>query len=84
MRSMRNPVVVQFENENFTLVLNLSGLSKLRYAKTLKHGLKPDGFQNRPAIHFARIHQTLRVTPAMEAGIANHVWSLEEIVGLLP
>jgi hypothetical protein len=34
--------------------------------------------------NFARIHQTLRVTPAMEAGISNHVWSLEEIVGLLP
>jgi hypothetical protein len=31
-----------------------------------------------------RIHQTLRVTPAMEAGISDHVWSLEEIVGLLP
>jgi hypothetical protein len=31
-----------------------------------------------------RIHQTLRVTPAMEAGIAEHVWSLDEIVGLLP
>jgi hypothetical protein len=29
------------------------------------------------------IHQTLRVTPAMEAGIANHVWTLEEIVNLL-
>jgi len=34
--------------------------------------------------NFARIHQTLRVTPAMEAGIADHIWSLEEIVGLLP
>jgi cell fate regulator YaaT (PSP1 superfamily) len=33
--------------------------------------------------NFARIHQTLRVTPAMEAGITNHVWTLEEIVGLL-
>jgi IS1 family transposase len=33
--------------------------------------------------NFARIHQTLRVTPAMEAGISDHVWSLEEIVGLL-
>jgi hypothetical protein len=30
-----------------------------------------------------RVHQTLRVTPAMEAGIASHVWSIEEIVGLL-
>ncbi len=27
--------------------------------------------------NFARIHRTLRVTPAMEAGIADHVWSLE-------
>jgi hypothetical protein len=33
--------------------------------------------------NFCRIHQTLRVTPAMEAGISNHVWSLEEIVNLL-
>jgi hypothetical protein len=33
--------------------------------------------------NFCRIHQTLRVTPAMQAGIASHVWSLEEIAGLL-
>ena len=33
--------------------------------------------------NFGRVHQTLRVTPAMEAGIADHVWSVEEIVGLL-
>ena len=33
--------------------------------------------------NFGRVHQTLRVTPAMEAGIANHVWSVEEIVALL-
>ena len=33
--------------------------------------------------NFARIHQTLRLTPAMAAGIADHVWSLEEIVGSL-
>ncbi len=33
--------------------------------------------------NFARVHQTLRVTPAMEAGSADHVWSIEEIVGLL-
>jgi hypothetical protein len=33
--------------------------------------------------NFARVYQTLRVTPAMEAGISGHVWSIEEIVGLL-
>jgi len=32
--------------------------------------------------NFARIHKTLRVTPAMQAGIANHVWTLEEIAKL--
>ena len=32
--------------------------------------------------NFARIHHTLRVTPAMEAGITNHVWTLEEIARL--
>ena len=33
--------------------------------------------------NFARIHKSLRVTPAMEAGIASHVWSIEEIVRLI-
>jgi len=33
--------------------------------------------------NFARVHQTLRVTPAMEAGLADHVWSIHEIVALL-
>jgi IS1 family transposase len=33
--------------------------------------------------NFARIHKTLRVTPAMEAGLTDHVWSYDEIVGLL-
>ena len=33
--------------------------------------------------NFVRVHKTLRVTPAMEAGLTNHVWSMEELVGLL-
>jgi hypothetical protein len=32
--------------------------------------------------NFGRIHKTLRVTSAMEAGISEHVWSLEEIAKL--
>jgi len=32
--------------------------------------------------NFCRIHKTLRVTPAMEAGISNHVWSLEDLASL--
>jgi hypothetical protein len=30
------------------------------------------------------VHSTLRVTPAMESGISDHVWSIEEMCALLP
>ncbi len=33
--------------------------------------------------NFVRIHQTLRVTPAMQAGIADHAWTVEELIDLL-
>jgi hypothetical protein len=33
--------------------------------------------------NFHRKHMTLGTTPAIKAGIADHVWSIEEIVGLL-
>lgn len=34
--------------------------------------------------NFARIHKTIKVTPAMQAGLAGHVWTIEEIVRLVP
>lgn len=34
--------------------------------------------------NFCRIHRTLRVTPAMAAGVTTRVWSIEELVALLP
>lgn len=33
--------------------------------------------------NFCRVHQTLRVTPAMEAGFSDHVWTVEELTGVL-
>jgi hypothetical protein len=33
--------------------------------------------------NFARVHKTLKVTPAMQAGIADHVWGIEEICNLV-
>jgi len=33
--------------------------------------------------NYCRVHKTLRVTPAMEAGLTSHVWSLEELINLL-
>jgi IS1 family transposase len=45
--------------------------------------------RNAVALHFmqhnfCRLHGSLRVTPAMEAGLSNHLWSMDEIIGLLP
>jgi len=33
--------------------------------------------------NYCRIHQSIRVTPAMESGLTDHVWSLDELVSLL-
>jgi hypothetical protein len=33
--------------------------------------------------NFGRVHQTLRVTPAMAAGVSDHIWTLDEVIGLL-
>jgi hypothetical protein len=33
--------------------------------------------------NFCRIHQTLRVTPAMAAGVTDHVWDIKDIISLL-
>jgi hypothetical protein len=38
--------------------------------------------ERRMYYNFGRIHKTLRVTPAMEAGATDHVWTLEEIAAL--
>lgn len=39
------------------------------------------------ALHFAyynfcRVHSSLRVTPAMEAGLTDHIWTIEELISL--
>jgi IS1 family transposase len=73
------------ERQNLTMRMSMRRFTRL----TNGFSKKVENHEHSVAIHymhynFGRIHQTLRVTPAMEAGIADHVWSLEEIVGLLP
>jgi len=46
---------------------------------------KWDNLESAYALHFAyynfcRIHKTLRVTPAMQQGIADHVWTIAELI----
>jgi len=69
---------------------NLSMRMSMRRFTRLTNGFskKVDNHAHAVALYFlhynfARIHGTLRVTPAMAAGLSDHVWSLEEIVELL-
>jgi hypothetical protein len=72
------------ERQNLTMRMQMRRFTRLTNA----FSKKIENHEAAVALHymhynFARVHQTLRVTPAMEAGISNHVWTLEEIVGLL-
>jgi IS1 family transposase len=72
------------ERQNLTMRMKMRRFTRLTNA----FSKKLDNHRHAVALHFmhynfCRIHQTLRVTPAMEAGITDHVWGVEEIVGLL-
>jgi IS1 family transposase len=71
------------ERQNLTLRMTNRRFTRLTNA----FSKKIENHRHSLAIHFlhynfCRIHQTLRVTPAMEAGISKHVWSVEEIAAL--
>jgi hypothetical protein len=72
------------ERQNLTMRMSMRRFTRLinGFSK------KIENLEAAVALHFmyynfARIHKTLRVTPAMEAGICDHIWSLEDIAGLL-
>jgi IS1 family transposase len=72
------------ERQNLTMRMSMRRFTRLTNA----FSKKVENLEHAVAVHFmyynfGRVHQTLRVTPAMEAGVANHVWELKEIVGLL-
>jgi hypothetical protein len=72
------------ERQNLTMRMNMRRFTRLTNA----FSKKLENHRWSVALYFmyynfCRIHQTLRVTPAMEAGIADHVWSIEEITNLL-
>ena len=72
--SERQNLTMRMQMRRFTRLTN--GFSKK--VENLRHAVALY------AVHynFCRIHQTLRVTPAMETGIAKHAWNVEEIVAL--
>jgi IS1 family transposase len=72
------------ERQNLTMRMKMRRFTRL----TNSFSKKLDNHRWAVALHymhynFCRIHQTLRVTPAMEAGIADHAWSMDELAALL-
>jgi IS1 family transposase len=72
------------ERQNLTMRMNMRRFTRLTNAFSKKVANHAAGV----ALHymyynFCRIHQTLRVTPAMEAGVSDHAWNVEELVELL-
>jgi hypothetical protein len=73
------------ERQNLTMRMAMRRFTRLTNA----FSKKVENLQHAVSLHFmyynfCRLHKTLRVTPAMEAGITQHVWTIEEIVDLLP
>jgi hypothetical protein len=73
------------ERQNLTMRMSMRRFTRL----TNGFSKKAENHCHAVALHymhynFCRVHQTLRVTPAMEAGITDHVWSVEDVIALLP
>ncbi len=72
------------ERQNLTMRMGMRRYTRLTNA----FSKKVTNHEAMTALHFmyynfCRVHQSIRVTPAMESGIADHVWTVEELVGLL-
>jgi len=71
------------ERQNLTMRMNIRRFTRLTNA----FSKKAENHAHSVALfymhyNFARVHQTLRVTPAMEAGLTSRIWSIQEIVAL--
>jgi IS1 family transposase len=72
------------ERQNLTMRMSMRRFTRL----TNGFSKEVDNLRHAVALYavhynFCRVHQTLRVTPAMEAGLATHVWEISEIAQLI-
>jgi hypothetical protein len=73
------------ERQNLTMRMSMRRFTRLTNA----FSKKIENHEAAIALHFmhynfCRVDKTLRVTPAMEAGLAHHVWTVEELVTIMP
>jgi IS1 family transposase len=71
------------ERQNLTMRMQMRRLTRLTNA----FSKKADNLKAAVALHFAfynlcRVHSSLRITPAMQAGVSDHVWNFEELLEL--
>jgi hypothetical protein len=69
------------ERQNLTMRMGIRRFTRLTNA----HSKKLENHGAAVALHFAhynlvRIHSTVRCTPAMAAGVSQHVWSMDELL----
>jgi IS1 family transposase len=81
---MKHVSTSHVERQNLTMRMTMRRFTRL----TNGFSKKVENLEHMVALHFmhynfGRIHKSLRVTPAMEAGISDHIWSLEEIAALV-
>ena len=72
------------ERQNLTMRMSMRRFTRL----TNGFSKKVENHEHAVALHymhynFCRIHKSLRVTPAMEAGVSDHVWTIAELIALL-
>ena len=72
------------ERQNLTMRMSMRRFTRLTNA----FSKKIDNLAHAVALHFmyynfCRIHQTLRVTPAMQAGVTSKLWTLDDVLSLL-
>ncbi len=72
------------ERQNLAMRMSMRRFTRLTNA----FSKKIENHAHSVALHFmwynfGRVHKTLRVTPAMEAGVADHVWAHQEVAALL-
>ena len=69
------------ERANLTMRMSMRRFTRLTNAFSKK--LQNHEYLYALWYNFVRIHKTLRVTPAMAAGIADRLWSMEDVVALI-